>query len=130
MNNSLLSQKLAALRKNANYTQTFIADIIGVARQTYSHYETGRLVPNLEILYAIADLYQIPAEPLVKLLLPASFQKSPTTSDNFLDFLENPLNRSRYKGCTIKEKKLLYYFTKLKSKDQDRFIEIAKIMSE
>ena len=40
MNNKLLPQKLKELRKVNNYTQDYVAEVLGVVRQTYSHYET------------------------------------------------------------------------------------------
>ena len=41
MKNKLLPQKLKELRKVNNYTQDYVAEVLGVVRQTYSHYETG-----------------------------------------------------------------------------------------
>lgn len=48
MNRELLSQKLKELRIVNNYTQDYVAAALGVVRQTYSHYETGRRVPDAE----------------------------------------------------------------------------------
>ena len=42
MRGKLLPQKLKELRKVNNYTQDYVAEVLGVVRQTYSHYETGR----------------------------------------------------------------------------------------
>ena len=38
MKNKLLPQKLKELRKVNNYTQDSVAEVLGVVRQTYSHY--------------------------------------------------------------------------------------------
>lgn len=41
MKGKLLPQKLKELRQVNNYTQDYVAAVLGVVRQTYSHYETG-----------------------------------------------------------------------------------------
>jgi DNA-binding XRE family transcriptional regulator len=51
MKNNLLPQKLKELRKAHGYTQDYVASICDVARQTYSHYETGKRTPSSEILF-------------------------------------------------------------------------------
>lgn len=40
MKGKLLPQKLKELRQVNNYTQDYVAAVLGVVRQTYSHYET------------------------------------------------------------------------------------------
>ena len=47
MAETLLSQRLKELRKLHNYTQDYVASMLGVVRQTYSHYETGKRTPTL-----------------------------------------------------------------------------------
>ena len=42
MSEKKLPQKLKELRKVNNYTQDYVAAVLGIVRQTYSHYETGR----------------------------------------------------------------------------------------
>ena len=66
MNNEL-GNYLLTLRKQYNYTQAFAAQQIGVIRQTYSHYKTGRVQPPVKILCRLADLYRIPIGILLNL---------------------------------------------------------------
>lgn len=66
--NNKLGIYLQTLRKQHHYTQAFIAQQIGVIRQTYSHYETGRVQPPMKILYRLADLYGIEMESLLDLI--------------------------------------------------------------
>lgn len=65
MNNNKLGTYLQSLRKQQNYTQAFVAQKIGVIRQTYSHYETGRVCPPIAVLCQLADFYEIPVESLL-----------------------------------------------------------------
>ena len=50
MSNEKLAQKLRELRKVNNYTQDYVAEVLGVVRQTYSHYETGKRTPDTNAL--------------------------------------------------------------------------------
>ena len=67
MEQSLLSQRLKELRKVNNYTQDYVAAVIGTTRQTYSHYETGRRKPSTETLYKLSGLYNISVDDLLHL---------------------------------------------------------------
>lgn len=131
MNKKFLSQTLIHLRNNACYKQQFVADYLSIARQTYSCYETGRLTPGNDTLCRLAALYHIPQDYLINLALPEEFRRTEICIDRdaYIDFITDPKNRSRYKGCTIMEKKMLCYYSKLDSKDQERLMEIAKVLS-
>ena len=69
MNRELLSQKLKELRIVNNYTQDYVAAALGVVRQTYSHYETGRRVPDAEVLYKLSGLYNISVDDLLHITM-------------------------------------------------------------
>ena len=60
-----LGSYLYTLRKQNNYTQAYVAQQIGIGRQNYSHYETGRVRPPVKILCQLAELYGIPMEILL-----------------------------------------------------------------
>lgn len=64
--NKQLGQKLKQLRKEHKMTQEEVADYLHVIRQTYSHYETGRISPSYKSLVSLANLYQIPVSTFVE----------------------------------------------------------------
>lgn len=57
-----LEHYLKELRKSCNYSQEFVASHLNITRQTYSHYETGRITPPVNSLYNLAKLYGVPVE--------------------------------------------------------------------
>ena len=136
MDNSLLSAKLKELRKLHNYNQDYVASALGIVRQTYSHYETGKRTPNPEILYKIAGLYNIQVDDLMHLTAdidraihydaPAPTKSSENLSD-FLEHFANPRNQKKYQYHSILEKELLYYFEKISDTDKREIIEFTKI---
>ena len=48
-----LTENLAMLRAKAGLTQSDIADVIGIARQTYSSFETGRKIMSWNMFLSL-----------------------------------------------------------------------------
>ena len=105
MSEKKLPQKLKELRKVNNYTQDYVAAVLGIVRQTYSHYETGRRTPDAEALYKLAGL----------------------DLSEFLEFFNDPANKKKYMFHTNLEKELLFYFNKISEEDKKEIIEFTKI---
>ena len=61
-----LSETLKENRTRCKMTQEFVAETIGVSRQAVSKWENGTSEPNTSNLMALAKLYGIPAEDLLK----------------------------------------------------------------
>ncbi len=64
-----LPEYLKELRKSHHYKQDFVAAQLNIIRQTDSHYETGRVTPPVKALCKLAELYDVPVESLVGLVL-------------------------------------------------------------
>ena len=104
MSEKKLPQKLKELRKVNNYTQDYVAAVLGIVRQTYSHYETGRRTHDA----------------------PVPSQSSEDLSE-FLEFFNDPANKKKYMFHTNLEKELLFYFNKISEEDKKEIIEFTKI---
>lgn len=139
MKKTLLPQKLKELRKVHNYTQDYLAEVLGVVRQTYSHYETGKRTPDAETLYKLAGLYNISIDDLMHLTIDIDRDSSydapvitQTSMDlaEYLDFFNNPANKRKYMFHTNLEKELLFYFEKISDEDKKEMIEFIKIKAK
>lgn len=136
MNIELFPTKLKELRKAHSYTQDYVASALGIVRQTYSHYETGKRTPSSEILFKLAGLYNISVDDLMQLTMnldrniyydaPAPTQSSEDLA-GFLEYFNNPNNHKKYQYLSNLEKELLYYFEKISEDDRREIIEIIKI---
>lgn len=139
MKSRQLSARLKELRTTYGYNQDYVASILDVSRQTYSHYETGKRNPNPEILFKLAGLYNISVEDLMQLSIeldrniyydaPMPTHSSQHLSE-FLKYFNNPNNQKKYQFNTILEKKLLYYFEKISDEDKKEIIEFIKIEAQ
>ena len=58
--------KIRKLRKEAGYTQEDVSRKLNIQRQTYCNYENGTRMPPWEIIIALADLYKLSVDALVR----------------------------------------------------------------
>lgn len=139
MSNKTLEQYLKDLRKSCNYSQEFVASHLNITRQTYSHYETGRITPPVNSLYNLAKLYGVPVENFLELVvtyninmdfaLKSQTSKIDMTDDLsfFVDFINAPENSKKFKFLNRRERQLLFYFLLLDTRDQDDILAFMKV---
>lgn len=132
-----LGKYLRDLRKSHGYTQDYIASHLNIIHQTYSHYENGRIMPPAEALYLLARLYHVPVENLMRLTVPESIQddiepdyfqvETAEELSAFMEYIQTPKQQLKYKHLAPKEKRILYYYQKLNSINQDKIIDMIKL---
>ena len=136
MKNLYLSKKLKELRKANCYTQDDVAAALGIVRQTYSHYETGKRKPSPEVLFKLAGLYNISVDDLMQLTVDVdrevSYDAPPPTRSSielagYLEYVNDPSNKRKLQLLSKTEKELLYYFDRISEKDKREIIEFTKI---
>lgn len=62
----MLAQNLAWLRRHYGYSQETVAERIGVSRQAVTRWEAGETVPDLTNCMALAELYDVRLDDLVR----------------------------------------------------------------
>lgn len=142
-----LEKYLKELRKSYNYSQEFVASHLNITRQTYSHYETGRISPPLNSLYNLAKLYNVPLDnflefsininnnadddntPGVECPAPDSLESrlADDDLDMFLQHISAPENSKKFKSLKRQEKLCLYYYQLLDDRDKEDIIAFMKI---
>ncbi len=121
-----LPEYLRQLRVSSHYRQNFVAAKLNISRQTYSHYETGRIRPPARALYGLAKLYEVPVESLLSCMV------SGRRDGKFT--VEKPENRLGYREHEsedeyFQEKKLLSGFRSLSEKDRQDILSIIELKS-
>ena len=137
MKTNELGQYLKDLRKSYGYTQEFVASKLNIIAQTYSHYETGRNMPPVDIICLLAKLYHIPVEQLLSLTVPASvtenenpgpfYTETAEELNAFIEYMKEPAQSVKYKHLTQKEKRALYYFQQLTLTNQDKILDMLQL---
>ncbi len=133
-NHRTLEQYLKELRKSCNYSQEFVASHLNITRQTYSHYETGRITPPVNSLYNLARLYGIPVENLLNLVVTYNINtdfvrpvsnlnpndpNDPDEVELFIEFVNDPRNYKKFQHLTHDERYLMYNYMMLDSRGQE-----------
>lgn len=136
MNAASFAEKLRLLRKSHNYNQIDIAEAIGIARQTYSNYETGKRTPDADLAVKIAEFYHIS---IAELLSPAitgetaeSYQDhsmfiDAVNMDAYMNFIEQESKSEKRSVLDYYELQLLFYYEQLEGLDKEEIIEIARM---
>lgn len=99
------NENLKAAREHRHMSQKEVADCIGVAKSTYSLYESGNREPNVQTIKKIADTLKVSADDLLGLgdqsvTAAAHFDGNEYTEDElddiraYAEFVKNRRNRS------------------------------------
>lgn len=134
-----LEKYLKELRKSYNYSQEYVASQLNITRQTYSHYETGRIMPPVDSLYNLSKLYGVPLNSFLELSInhhqnaEHSLEESmgnKSEGDDLNEFLKHisiPENSKKFKFLKRQEKLVLYYYQLLDDRDQEDILAFMKI---
>ena len=60
------SEKLKALRLKNGLTQDELGEKLYLSRTSISYYEQGKIEPNIETIIAVADLFNITTDELLR----------------------------------------------------------------
>lgn len=103
MEKRTIGKFIASLRKANGYTQADLAEILGVSNKTISSWETDNSTPDLSILPAIADLFNISIDELIRgeknKVLDTNFelsQKSEKIRNSMIKSLKNNYTNKTY----------------------------------
>ena len=125
-----LPERLQELRSLSHMSQAEIAQRLNISRQTYSHYETGRIQPPSDMLCQLADLFHVSVDTLLghKVDISSSSYGIPLSDmDDYLEFITQSDNQSRYASLTEQEKRVLYYYCRLNKQNQRDILLFMRI---
>ncbi len=134
-----LKNYLKELRKSYNYSQEYVASHLNITRQTYSHYETGRITPPIDSLYHLSGLYKVPLNSFLELTInhmPDEDNMLEKSNENisecddiseFLKHISIPENDKKFKFLKRQEKLVLYYYQLLDDRDQEDILSFMKV---
>lgn len=114
--NNALGTYLKSLRKQHLYSQEFVASYLNIIRQTYSHYETGRITPPLDALNNLALLYEIPIDSFLSFVI----HNTPYS----ITEISSP---EIYDKPSMQEAELLMYYRLLDERDKNDILDFIRI---
>lgn len=134
-----LGEYLRALRTSLGLSQEYVASILNVRRQTYSHYETGRIIPPSQTMVVLSRIFKVPVEDLLILTsindsenddyLPEYNERTQPMLDmtDYIAYINTPVNISRLRFLGESEKRLLYYYSILNNDEKHDLIDFLQI---
>ena len=125
MTDKALGEYLKVLRTHHGYSQEFVASHLNIIRQTYSHYETGRILPPLEAICTLAELYQVPVDSLLKLVV-----QNNSEQDSFNSKSSDMAIPQKQIHLSAKESELLNHFRLLDKRDKEDILDYIKLKSQ
>lgn len=141
-NDNKLGIYLRSLRESLNLSQTDVACALNIVQQTYSHYETGRIIPPTKTLVSLARFYNVPAEDLIALTSDGSDIASEVSDydpeaafkdrikDRYNEYLRTPVNISRLRFLSESEKRLIFLFSQLDAEDKQDLLDFMLIRNK
>ena len=110
--NNRFGKYLRMLRKQNKYSQQDVADKLQIVRQTYSHYETGRIIPSIDIVCQLAEIYSVSVVSLMEQMQSMHVNIKIIQTD---------------KRILEKENLLLDYFRNMNEKEQNKLLLFLKL---
>lgn len=110
---------LKQLRKSCHYKQDFVATNLHISRQTYSHYETGRIKPSVGVLYRMSKFYGVSVEDI--------FEHMDVCPSRLADKEEEKGNREK---DDFTEREFFYYYHNLNEKNKEDILSIMKAIMQ
>lgn len=108
MEENILGKELKRLRKERKLSQEEVAECLQIRRQTYSHYETGRIQPPARKLCALAAIFEIPMSGL-------------------LQYMDVGQEEEESVVLSVQENQLLSCYRKLDEKSRKNLLEYVKM---
>ncbi len=72
-----LSERILRLRKERGYTQTELAEKIGIIRELISEYERGKIRPNYDMIIRLAMMLEVSTDELLGVKPPSKNKNKP-----------------------------------------------------
>lgn len=118
-----INERLRELRLKSGYTQFQIAKILNIDRSTYSYYEIGKTMPDINVLLKLSRIFNIPIN---ELLADENRPEGVSDSGSAPNFLQSRKNSSHIYELSNHEKELVGYFRFCTPEDQEKILDYVK----
>ncbi len=98
-----IGERLSAARKAKGITQEELATLLNVSRPTISHWENGRILPDVEMLHALSKV--LDADFFAKEQAPALAEETEDAAQTPIQAEETQLQADKPKACPARKKK-------------------------
>ncbi|HEX2986359.1 MAG TPA: helix-turn-helix transcriptional regulator [Caproiciproducens sp.] len=118
-----INERLRELRLKSGYTQSQIAKILNIDRSTYSYYEIGKTMPDINVLLKLSKIFNIHIN---ELLADEGHPEGVSDIGPSPNFLHSRKNTSHIYELSNQEKELVGAFRVCSQIDQQKILEFIK----
>ncbi len=118
-----INERLRELRVKSGYTQFQIAKLLNIDRSTYSYYEIGKTMPDINVLLTLSRIFNIPIN---EMLADEDFAEGVSDSVSTPSFLHGKKNTSHIYELSNREKELVGAFRVCTPEVQDKILVFSK----
>lgn len=118
-----INERLRELRIKSGYTQYQIAKILNIDRSTYSYYEIGKTMPDINVLLKLSRIFNIPIN---EMLADEDVPENVADSGMKSHYYHSKKNASHIYELSSKEKDLVGAFRVCSQEDQNDVMEFVK----
>lgn len=118
-----LGERIQQLRTANNYSQDMLASLLGVSRQTVSHYEKNRRIPTLVSLMKMAEAFNVPVDTFVSLMQKEKTAPFLLKENNFIIGLKD--DNLDFINLTPMESELLECFRSCSDEGRQKILDFA-----
>lgn len=118
-----LGERIQQLRTANSYSQDMLASLLGVSRQTVSHYEKNRRIPTLVSLMKMAEAFDVPVDTFVSLMQKEKTAPFLLKENNFIIGLKD--DNLDFINLTPMETELLECFRSCSDEGRQKILDFA-----
>lgn len=130
MYKNYIGERLKLLRKTCGYSQQNIANMLGIDRTTYSSYERGITIPDAELCFTLARIYNLNPLDLFDAESGIFSDYKDRVTFNFKSTLENQDIIDSISKLTKEERQLICYFRSLTHNQRNKLSKAISDISE
>ena len=117
----MIAKTLKKLRQNIGYTQQQVADALNIERSTYTYYETGKTMPDVNNIIKLAKIFNVPYSEILENGENSKIWLNDYARENNFLYKHSKSTNDTY-DLSKKEKTLIACFRVLPEKDREEFI--------
>ena len=124
-----LGIRLRTFRMENGYSQSHLANVLGIERSTYTYYETGKTTPVVFDLMRMADLYNVTLDELLGFHAdssdPLAFGEPREPVKAVVRVKDRYLNEA-VQDISLEERQLLAYYRSAQPSERHKIIEFIR----
>ena len=116
MGDNMLCNRIKQFREYNDLEPFFLAEVLGISLEKYNNYESGKEVPTIDVVHALARCYKVTVDEFYGYSPRLVLHNKDLFEDDEYDKVDNKL--LKMSDLSWDEAKLILYYRNLEDKDE------------